>query len=82
MLIKGKLLGLKTKVFQKNVFSSILGTYPLDIISIKSKWEKLPFCPVTSQNSLERHIWKTRHARDLSQGAKFFFNFWPIFRKK
>ena len=81
MLIKGKLLVLKTKGFQKNMFSSILGTYPLNIIYIESKWEKLAFCPATSQNSLERQIWKTRHARDLSQGEKFFFNFWPIFRK-
>ena len=75
MLIKEKLLGLKTKGFQKNVFSSILGTRSLDIIYIESYWEKLAFCPVTSQNSSERNISKTSHARDLSPGSNFFFNF-------
>ena len=60
MQIKEKLLGLKTKGFQKNVFSSILGTRFLDIIYIESYWKKLAFCPVTSQNSSKRHIWKTR----------------------
>ena len=81
MLIKGKLFGLKTTRSQKNLFSSILGTHPLDIISIESKWEKLPFFPMTSQNSSERHIWKTKHATDLSQMSNFFLIFLPIFRK-
>ena len=72
MQIKEKLLGLKTKGFQKNVFSSILGTRSLDIIYIESYWKKLAFCPVTSQNSSKRYIWKTSHARDLSQWSKIF----------
>ena len=49
MLIKEKLLGLKSPEFQ-DVFSSFLGTYLMDIISIESKLGNLAFCPVTSQN--------------------------------
>ena len=70
MLIKEKLLNLKSPEIQ-GVFSSFLGTYPMDIISIESKLEKLAFCPVTSKNGSERHTRKTRHARDLSQESKF-----------
>ena len=47
-----------------------LGTDFKDIKLIGSQLGKLAFCPVTSQNSSGRHISKTKHARDLSQGLK------------
>ena len=72
MLIKVKLLGLKSPELQV-VFSSFLGMYPMDIISIESKLGKIAFCPVTSQNdhSLGRHICKTRHANYFNQRSQF-----------